>query len=40
MNAAPDLARTHMVAEQIGPGEHRAEGMSVADLERRVRSVP
>jgi transcriptional regulator GlxA family with amidase domain len=40
MNASPELSRTHMVAEQIGPGEHRAEGMTVADLERLVRSVP
>ena len=40
MNASPELSRTHMVAERIGPGEHRAEGMSVADLERLVRSVP
>ena len=40
MNAAPDLSRTSMVADQVGPGEHRAEGMSVAALERLVRSVP
>ncbi|MEI6226172.1 MAG: hypothetical protein WCS72_15620 [Deltaproteobacteria bacterium] len=39
-DAAPDLTRTHMVAEQVAPGERRAEGMSVAELERRVRSVP
>jgi hypothetical protein len=40
MNAAPDLSRTHMVAVQMEPGERLAEGMSVAELERRVRSVP
>jgi hypothetical protein len=40
MNAAPDLARTHMVAEQVQAGERRAEGMSVGELEQRVRSVP
>jgi hypothetical protein len=40
MNASPDLSRTKMVADQIGPGEHRAEGMSVVELERLVRSVP
>ena len=40
MNAAPDLSRMRMVAEQVKPGERRAEGMSVAELERRVRSVP
>jgi len=40
MNAAPDLSRTHMVAVQMEPGERLAEGMNVAELERRVRSVP
>ena len=39
MNAAPDVSRTRFVAEQVQPGERRAEGMSVAELERRVRSV-
>ena len=39
MNAAPDVSRTRFVAEQVKPGERRAEGMSVAELERRVRSV-
>jgi transcriptional regulator GlxA family with amidase domain len=38
-NAAPNLSRTRFVAEQVQPGERRAEGMSVAELERRVRSV-
>ncbi len=40
MNAEPDLSRTHMVAVQVEPGERLAEGMSVTELERRVRSVP
>ncbi len=36
----PDTARTHFVATQVRAGERRSEAMSLAELERRVRSVP
>jgi len=38
--AAPDLAHTRLVAQPLRPGERPAEAMPVAELERRVRSVP
>jgi len=40
LNAAPDLSHTRFVASLVQPGERRVEGMSVGELERRVRSVP
>jgi transcriptional regulator GlxA family with amidase domain len=40
MSALPDLNHTRFVAEAVQAGERRAEGMSVAELEQRVRSVP
>jgi hypothetical protein len=39
-DAAPDLAHTRVMAQQLRPGERTAEAMPVAELERRVRSVP
>ncbi|HZZ85223.1 MAG TPA: hypothetical protein VFE30_11850 [Anaeromyxobacteraceae bacterium] len=38
--AAPDLSHTTFIAQRIAAGERRAEAMSTAELERRVRSVP
>jgi len=38
--ATPDVAQLRMVARQVQAGERPAEAMSVAELERRVRSVP
>ncbi len=39
-SAAPDLTHTRFLAREIRPGERAAEPMPVAELERRVRSVP
>jgi len=38
--ATPDLTHLKLVARQVQAGERPAEAMSVAELERRVRSVP
>jgi hypothetical protein len=40
LSASPDLTHTRFIAEAVQAGERRAEGMSVAELEQRVRSVP
>jgi len=39
-SAAPDLTHTRFVDRQVKAGERAAEPMPVAELERRVRSVP
>jgi len=39
-SATPDLTHTKMVARQVEAGERPAETMPLAELERRVRSVP
>jgi transcriptional regulator GlxA family with amidase domain len=39
-SATPDLTHLKMVARQVEAGERPAEAMPVAELERRVRSVP
>ncbi|BDG09234.1 hypothetical protein [Anaeromyxobacter paludicola] len=38
--ASPDLSHTNFITQRIAAGERRAEAMSTAELERRVRSVP
>ena len=38
--ASPDLSHTRFLARQVQAGERPAETMPVAELERRVRSVP
>lgn len=38
--AAPDLSHLHFASVQVRVGERRAETMRLAELERRVRSVP
>jgi hypothetical protein len=40
LNASPDLSHVRFVSQAVPAGERRAEGMSVAELEQRVRSVP
>jgi hypothetical protein len=40
MNATPDVSQLHFLAQAVPAGERRAEGMTIGELEQRVRSVP